>query len=160
MMSRRDFELLFCRKLDEAGDLAEAKLGRALACNVGILRGSPGLDGRRIPVEEAVSELFLSESEFYRIIDLRLSRCRQERPGCGRARVVTDLRLSRPHGTSREARGPLSGSSRNRSGHQGRRCERAAEHAARADWLRRPLSAQALALQPSRRAMSGTSEIK
>jgi len=69
-MSRREFELLFRRKLDEATDLAESKLGRSLARNVGILRQSPKSDGRRISVEEAVSELFLSETEFYRIIDL------------------------------------------------------------------------------------------
>jgi len=69
-MSRREFELLFRRKLDEARELAEAKLGRPLPSNLGVLRGSPKSDGRRISVEEAMSELFLSETEFYRIIDL------------------------------------------------------------------------------------------
>ena len=46
-MNRRDFELLFRRKLDEAVQLAESKLGRSLS-----------------------RELFVSETEFYRIIDL------------------------------------------------------------------------------------------
>jgi len=69
-MSRREFELLFRRKLDEARELAEAKLGRPLPRNLGVLRGSPKSDGRRISVEEAMSELFLSETEFYRIIDV------------------------------------------------------------------------------------------
>ena len=70
MMSRRDFDLLFRRKLREAADLAEAKLGRSIPRNFGILRGSSGPDGRRVSIEQAVSELFLSETEFYRVIDL------------------------------------------------------------------------------------------
>lgn len=69
-MSRKDFELLFRAKLDEARSIAESNLGQPLPKNIGILRGSPGPDGRRISVEAAAAELFLSDTEFYRIIDL------------------------------------------------------------------------------------------
>src|SRR5712692_10401882 len=70
MMTRREFDLLFRRKLGEAADLAQAKLGRPVPCNFGIFRGTPGPNGRRVSLEEALSELFLSETAFYRIIDL------------------------------------------------------------------------------------------
>ncbi len=69
-MNRHDFESLFREKLNEAAGLAEAKLGRPLPRHFGILRGSPKSDGRRASVERCLSELFLSDAKFYRIIDL------------------------------------------------------------------------------------------
>ena len=69
-MNRHDFESLFREKLNEAAELAEAKLGRPLPRLFGILRGSPKSDGRRVSVEQCLSELFLSDAKFYRIVDL------------------------------------------------------------------------------------------
>jgi|SRR6267143_928264 len=69
-MNRRDFELLFKRKLSEGAEIAERKLGRAVPRRFGILRESPKPDGRRVSVEQCLSELFLSDDKSYRIIDL------------------------------------------------------------------------------------------
>ena len=65
-MTRQEFALLFRQKLAEAADLAEAKLGRSVPRTFGIVRH----DGRRVSPDDALSELFLSETEFYRFIDL------------------------------------------------------------------------------------------
>jgi hypothetical protein len=69
-VKRDDFEALFRRKLEEAAQNADAQLGVEVPRHFGILRESPKADGRRISVEEAVSELFISDVAFYRIIDL------------------------------------------------------------------------------------------
>ena|SRR5207248_11621119 len=69
-MNRRDFELLFSRKLTEAAEAAEVKLGRPVPRQFGILRESPKADGRRVSVEKCLSEIFLSDAKFYHIIDL------------------------------------------------------------------------------------------
>jgi hypothetical protein len=69
-VTRQDFSELFLAGLDRAAASAEAQLCRAVPRRFGILRGSPGPDGRRISVEEALSELWISEDRFYRVIDL------------------------------------------------------------------------------------------
>src|SRR6266480_7107049 len=72
-MNRRDFDLLFRAKLNEAAELAEAKLGRPVPRHFGILRDSPRSDGRRVSVEQCLSDLFLSDAKFFRIVDLAVA---------------------------------------------------------------------------------------
>lgn len=69
-MNAHDFGLLFTEKLNEAARLAESSLGKPIPRTFVILRESPKSDGRRISVDQAVSELFVSDEKFYRIIDL------------------------------------------------------------------------------------------
>jgi hypothetical protein len=69
-MNAHEFGVLFSTKLDEAVRLAETSLGKPIARNFMILRESPKSDGRRISVDQAISELFLSDEKFFRIIDL------------------------------------------------------------------------------------------
>jgi hypothetical protein len=69
-MNRREFEELFRQKLNEAAKLAETSLNKNFSREFGILRNSPRADGRRISVEEAVTELYISESRFFLIIDI------------------------------------------------------------------------------------------
>jgi hypothetical protein len=122
-MNRQEFELLFRRKLDKATQLAESKLGRPLPRNLGILRGSLKSDGRRISVEQAVAELFLSETEFYRVIDLAVVEVSPTTTWVwaresGQSPAAFEATWNRPPGS-----GPFKQLIRTRSGLRRRRCE-------------------------------------
>ena len=69
-MTRHDFFVLFLAQLELAAQAADAQLGRIVPRHFGILRGSPGPDGRRVSVDDAFDELWLSDNRFYRIVDL------------------------------------------------------------------------------------------
>ena len=69
-MERQNFRELFLAKLGRAAELAEARLGHPVPRQFGILRGTPEEDGRRVSLDDALAELWLSETRFYRIIDL------------------------------------------------------------------------------------------
>lgn len=69
-MNADEFRILFVEKLNEAARIAEASLGSPISRNFIILRDSPKSDGRRISVDQAASELFVTNEKFFRIIDL------------------------------------------------------------------------------------------
>jgi hypothetical protein len=70
VMNMHDFGQLLREKLNEAVDLGERSLGKQIPRNLMILRDSPKSDERRISVEQAISELFVSDDKFYNTIEL------------------------------------------------------------------------------------------
>ena len=72
-MTRAEFSALFTSQLDLAVDAAEARFGHPLARCYEILRGSPDCEGRRITVDDALEELWISSDRFHRIIDLAVA---------------------------------------------------------------------------------------
>jgi len=72
-MTRKDFVVLFTTYLNYAADSAEARLRHPVPRHFGILRDSPGTDGRRTSVDDVIAELWLSDDRFYRIVDLAVA---------------------------------------------------------------------------------------
>ena len=72
-MTRAEFSALFRFQLDLAVEAAEARLGHPFARCYEILRGSADRDGRRITIDDALEELWISPDRFHRIIDLAVA---------------------------------------------------------------------------------------
>ena len=72
-MEKREFARLFRSQLELAACAADQRLSRQVPRQFGILRNTPGPSGRRITFEQAVEELFVSESAFFLIIDVAVA---------------------------------------------------------------------------------------
>jgi hypothetical protein len=69
-LKKNEFVELFRKHLELSAQIAENNIGHPISRNIGILRDSPFPNGRRISIEQAADELFISEMELFRIIDL------------------------------------------------------------------------------------------
>ncbi len=69
-MLKQEFEALLRSQLEVAACRADEQLRRPVPRRFGILRGTPKREGRRITVEQAVDELYVSDNAFFAIIDL------------------------------------------------------------------------------------------
>ena len=69
-MKKNEFVELFRKHLELSAQIAEINIGHPISRNFGIMRDSPFPNGRRISIEQAADELFISETELFRVIDL------------------------------------------------------------------------------------------
>jgi hypothetical protein len=72
-MTRAEFQALLLRKLEEAAQQADVRHGRKIPRDFGIVLGAPNTTGRHVSITDALAELYISESSFYRCIDLALT---------------------------------------------------------------------------------------
>ncbi|HTB43270.1 MAG TPA: hypothetical protein VK741_06560 [Acetobacteraceae bacterium] len=72
-MTKTEFHELFLRALNIAADNAEAKLAEQIPRSFVVELHGAGCDGRSVPVDEAVTRIYLGGDRFYRIIDVAVT---------------------------------------------------------------------------------------
>lgn len=73
-MNKRDFTQLFAQALETATQHAEKKLGYRLPRSYQIRLYGAGCSGNLLEVSCALEKLYLNEKQFYRVIDLSVTR--------------------------------------------------------------------------------------